>query len=144
MTIRYVNAEDHDFWFSLDRHLSENEFQLKVRDQMGYVLIKDSLPVGILRWSLFWDSIPFCNLLYVQDDLQRKGYGRLLVEHWEADVITRGYNLVMTSTQSDEEAQHFYRKLGYKDCGGLTLPFPGYEQPMELILAKKLEKKHEI
>ena len=139
MTIRYVNAEDHDFWFSLDRHLSENEFQLKVRDQMGYVLIKDSLPVGILRWSLFWDSIPFCNLLYVQDDLQRKGYGRLLVEHWEADVITRGYNLVMTSTQSDEEAQHFYRKLGYKDCGGLTLPFPGYEQPMELILAKKLE-----
>lgn len=139
MTIRYVNAEDHDFWFSLDRHLSENEFQLKVRDQMGYVLIKDSLPVGILRWSLFWDSIPFCNLLYVQDDLQRKGYGRLLVEHCEADVITRGYNLVMTSTQSDEEAQHFYRKLGYKDCGGLTLPFPGYEQPMELILAKKLE-----
>lgn len=139
MTIRYVNAEDHDFWFSLDRHLSENEFQLKVRDQMGYVLIKDSLPVGILRWSLFWDSIPFCNLLYVQDDLQRKGYGRLLVEHWEADVIARGYNLVMTSTQSDEEAQHFYRKLGYKDCGGVTLPFPGYEQPMELILAKKLE-----
>ena len=139
MTIRYVNAEDHDFWFSLDRHLSENEFQRKVRDQMGYVLMDDSQPVGILRWSLFWDSIPFCNLLYVQDDLQRKGYGRLLVEHWEADVITRGYNLVMTSTQSDEEAQHFYRKLGYKDCGGLTLPFPGYEQPMELILAKKLE-----
>lgn len=139
MTIRYVNAEDHDFWFSLDRHLSENEFQRKVRDQMGYVLIQDSQLVGILRWSLFWDSIPFCNLLYVQDNLQRKGYGRQLLGHWEADVISRGYDLVMTSTQSDEEAQHFYRKLGYKDCGGLTLPFPGYEQPMELILAKKLE-----
>lgn len=48
MTIRYVNAEDHDFWFSLDRHLSENVFQRKERDQMGYVLIKDSQPVGIL------------------------------------------------------------------------------------------------
>ena len=60
------------------------------------------------------------------------------MEHWEADMIARGYDLVMTSTQSDEEAQHFYRKLGYKDCGGLTLPFPGYEQPTELILAKAL------
>ncbi len=25
-----------------------------------------------------------------------------------------------------------------EDCGGLTLPFPGYEQPMELIMAKAL------
>ena len=53
---------------------------------------------------------------------------------------SRGYDLVMTSTQSDEAAQHFWRKLGYRDCGGLTLPFPGHEQPLELILGKTLEE----
>ena len=36
--------------------------------------------------------------------------------------------------------QHFWRKLGYRDCGGLTLPFPGHEQPLELILGKTLEE----
>jgi ribosomal protein S18 acetylase RimI-like enzyme len=58
---------------------------------------------------------------------------------WEADMRRRGYDLVMTSTQSDEEAQHFYRKLGYRDCGSFELPFPGHEQPPELILAKATE-----
>jgi hypothetical protein len=33
-------------------------------------------------------------------------------------------------------AQHFYRKLGYKDCGGFVPDVPGYEQPMELFLVK--------
>ena len=136
--IRYAVETDKAFWFSLDQHLSEEEYARKVRDRMGYVLMLEEQPTAILRYSLFWDSIPFCNLLYVKNNQQHKGYGRRLMEYWEADMIARGYDLVMTSTQSDEEAQHFYRKLGYKDCGGLTLPFPGHEQPMELILAKAL------
>ena len=32
MNIRYAAAEDRDFWFSLDGHLSEEEFQRKIRD----------------------------------------------------------------------------------------------------------------
>lgn len=45
----------------------------------------------------------------------------------------------MTSTQVDETAQHFYRKLGYRDAGGLLLDVPGYEQPMELFLIKAID-----
>ena len=50
----------------------------------------------------------------------------------------KGYGMVLTSTQADEEAQHFYRKLGYKDCGGFVPTAPGYEQPMELFLEKAI------
>ena len=49
-----------------------------------------------------------------------------------------GYGMVMVSTQVDEQAQHFYRKLGYQDAGGLVITIPGYEQPMELFLIKKI------
>ena len=66
------------------------------------------------------------------------GLGRALTEHWEGELRARGFGLAMTSTQADEDAQHFWRKLGYRDCGGFLLPFPGYEQPTELILAKAL------
>ena len=45
-----------------------------------------------------------------------------------------GYSLVMTSTQSNEDAQHFYRKLNYQDAGGFVLP----KEPMELIFIKNL------
>ena len=46
--------------------------------------------------------------------------------------------MVMVSTRVDESAQHFYRKLGYKECGGFTMEIPGYEQPMEMIMTKKV------
>ena len=49
-----------------------------------------------------------------------------------------GYGMILISTQVDGDAQHFYRKLGYKDCGGLTVDVPGYEQPMELFIVKQI------
>lgn len=137
ISIRRVTRADHDFWFTLDRHLEEDAFMLKVRNGMGYVLSDSEGPCGILRWFLFWDSIPFCSLLFIRQGCRRKGYGRVLMAHWEKAMKGMGFGLVMTSTQSDENAQHFYRSLGYRDCGALALPFPGYEQPLEIIMAKQ-------
>ena len=134
--IRYVQSGDKDFWYSLDKHLPEIEFEKKVRDKMGYILLEDNRPIGLLRYNLFWDNTPFCTLLFIDWERQKKGYGRLLMEHWENDMKSQGYGMIMTSTQVDENAQHFYRKLGYKDCGGFVIDVPGFEQPMEMFMIK--------
>ena len=110
----------------------------KVRDKQGYVLYVDGIPKGLLRYNLFWDNTPFCTMLFVDWSSQKNGYGRRLMEFWERDMKLQGYGMVMTSTQVDEDAQHFYRKLGYKDCGGFTVDIPGYEQPMEIFMNKAL------
>lgn len=34
---------------------------------------------------------------------------------------------VLYNKQYDEKAQHFYRKLGYKDCGGFVIDISEYE-----------------
>ena len=138
MEIRYVKAEDKDFFFLLDRHLPETEFDRKVRDRMGYILSEDDSPAALLRYHLFWDNTPFCTMLFVDWEHQGKGYGRELMSRWEEDMKKAGYGMVMVSTQVDEQAQHFYRKLGYQDAGGLVITIPGYEQPMELFLIKKI------
>ena len=134
--IRYIHRDDKEFWFSLDKHLSEPEFNNKVRDNRGYILLDDNKPVGLLRYNLFWDNTPFCNLIYIKKECQGKGFGKLLIEYWENDMKSQGYGMLLTSTQVDEEAQHFYRKLGYKDCGGFVIDVPGYEQPMEMFMIK--------
>ena len=113
-------------------------FDSKVREKNGYVLLENGTPVGLMRYQLFWDNTPFCNLLFIDEPYRKKGYGRLLMAHWEAAMRSQGYGMLLTSTQVDEEAQHFYRKLGYKDCGGFVIDIPGYEQPMELFLIKGL------
>ncbi len=132
--ICHVQDSDKEFWFSLDKHLSETEFGKKVRDKQGYVLFADNLPIGILRYNLFWDNIPFCTLLYISEKYQKNGYGKKLMNFWESKMQSLGYDFVLVSTQSDEYAQYFYRAIGYNDCGCLLAP----NQPMELFLGKYL------
>ena len=50
---------------------------------------------------------------------------------------SKGYNRVLTSTLSNEQAQFFYRKLGYTDAGAILLP----DEPLEIILLKNLKSK---
>ena len=83
---------------------------------------------------MFWDNTPFMNLLYLLDGYRGTGLGRAMVAHWEQQMRAAGHTMVMTSTQANEEAQGFYRRLGYQDVGGFLLPGEAYE----LILIKML------
>jgi GNAT superfamily N-acetyltransferase len=134
--IRYVEINDKKEWYDLDRHLPENVFDEKVRTKRGYVLVEDEKIIGILRYNLFWDNTPFCTMLFIEYSYRSKGYGRQMMERWEQDMKAQGYGMLMTSTRVDEDAQHFYRKLGYKDVGGFIVDVPGFEQPMEMIMIK--------
>lgn len=138
MEIRYVQHNDKEFWYRYDSHLSEQEFNNKVSNNSGYVLLENNKPIGLLRYNLFWDNTPFCTMLFIDYKYHRKGYGRKLMEHWEKEMKSKGYGMVLTSTQIDEEAQHFYRKLGFRDCGSLDITIPNYAQPLELILCKEI------
>lgn len=51
--------------------------------------------VGLLRFNLFWDNTPFCTMLYVEPDFQKKGYGKKLMEHWENEMRSKGYEQPM-------------------------------------------------
>ena len=136
--IRYIQMCDQKFWSGLDRRLPEGEFEEKVRRRQGYILLEEGRPVGLLRYNLFWDNTPFCTLLLIKAGFRGKGFGRKLMEHWEKEMKAQGYGMLLTSAQSDEEAQRFYRKLGYRDCGGLIVDIPRYEQPMELFFIKAI------
>lgn len=136
--IRYATAADKKFWFSLDRLLAKSEFENIAALKRGYILTRDETPIGILRYNLFWDSIPFCTLLFIKKPYRGQGCGKELMSFWESEMKANSHGMIMTSTQADEDAQHFYRKLGYKDAGGLIINVTGYEQPMEIFLIKSL------
>lgn len=136
--IRYVQAFDKSFWYSLDRHLPEAEFENKVQRQQGYILTADGREAGLLRYQLFWDNTPFCTMLFIKEEYRNRGYGKQLMEYWEKDMREHGCTMVLTSTRADECAQHFYRRLGYKDCGGLIIDIPAYAQPTELFFIKAI------
>ena len=134
LTIVPAVAADASWLNANDRHVSRATIEAKI--ERGEILVAwhASVRVGWLRWSYFWDEIPFMNLLYVVESERARSFGTHLVAEWETLMQSSGFERVLTSTLSNETAQHFYRKLGYRDTGSLLLP----DEPLEIVLTKVL------
>ncbi len=131
--VRLATPSDIDYLSQNDRiHTAE----LDVIVRHGRILIAEEFgretAAGWLRWGLFWAELPFMNMLHVAEERRGSGIGSFLVSQWETQCRDAGYSVVLTSTQSNESAQHFYRRLGYRDAGGLLLP----EEPLGILFVK--------
>ena len=138
MELRAATRQDLSFWRQLDAHIAETTLLRKMDAGECSVLVENGQSIGVLRYGLFWDNTPFLNMIFLLEAFRGKGYGRMAVRQWENDMTALGYEAVMVSTQADEDAQFFYRKLGYRDCGSLVLNDPPFSQPPELFLYKVL------
>lgn len=134
MRIRLATIDDIGILAEYDKHISKSELEHIVPLHRVFVAEENGKLIGWLRYGLFWDSIPFMNMVYLLPDSRGCGFGKQLVQFWENEMQRQSYNLVMTSTVSEEYAQHFYHKLGYAAIGGFLLD----QDPFEVILSKKL------
>ncbi len=134
MTVRLACGRDAAFLAAHDKHISREELENALARKRVYLAEENGAPVGWLRFNLFWDNTPFCNLLFVSEQKRGAGVGSALLDAWERDMRAAGYAAVMTSTQAAERAQGFYRARGYRDAGGF---FP-YGEEYELIFVKNL------
>lgn len=132
--IRYATIADKEILLSKDSHIKESVWEETIKSSREIIMFVDNNFAGWLRWNLFWDEIPFMNMLYFLEEYRGKGYGTQMVRFWESEMIKLGYDKVMTSSQANEFAQHFYRKLGYQDAGGF---FP-FCNDLEIIFMKEL------
>ena len=138
MELRVMNQQDIGFVRSVDTHGDEAAFQNRVLTRSGFVLWEGDQPVGLMHHSILWDRLPFLNFLFVLEAQRGRGFGSGAMAAWEDEMKRRGYKMVLLSTQADETAQHFYRKLGYVDCGGMIFQNTPFDQPTELFFRKVL------
>lgn len=134
MHIRLACENDLEFLTAHDRHVSPAVLSELIRQGQVFLALEEDAPIGWMRWNLFWDNTPFLNMLYLLERHRRRGHGRAMMAHWEWWMRVQGFARVLTSTQSDEEAQHFYRQLGWRECGALVLA----GEPLEIIFTKEL------
>lgn len=149
MIIELAQAKDKSKIAQIDCHIPANCLGECVYNGQVYVIKDDSIKnggqnhrlkdpvVGVLRYSLFWQTIPFLDLLYINDSYRNRGFGTKMMQKWENAMLASGYKYVMTSTQADEGACKFYEKLGYNKVGSFL---PPEQVADELIYLKKLEK----
>ena len=136
--IRWGDRGDWEALKALDRHIGEEELKNVLDQRRLLVMYEDGELAGWMRYGLFWDNLPFMNMLYILEGRRGRGGGRQLVGFWEREMGSAGYDMVLTSTLSSEQAQFFYRRLGYQDCGALVLP----GEALEILLMKRLRLRY--
>lgn len=134
MNIRFAQKSDIETLSTYDKHIRETELESVI--SLGRVIVAEDnrTLMGWLRWNLFWDNTPFMNMLFLIEEYRSNGHGKAMISYWERMMQVEGYKLVMTSSLSNETAQHFYRKLNYVDSGALLLP----GESLEIIFTKKI------
>ncbi len=152
MIIELAQSKDKQKIAKFDCHISSARLGECIWNGQVHVLKDDSIKsggqdhrlkdpvVGVLRYSLFWQTIPFLDLLYIDEAYRGKGLGTKMMREWEESMILRGYKYAMTSTQADENAWRFYEKLGYGRAGGF---FPPEQEAEEWIYWKQLGERNE-
>ena len=132
--IRLATLADIPLLIAHDTHVRATDLARII--PLGHVLMAydGERFVGWLRYGLFWDDIPCTHMLFVLESDRGRGFGRMLMADLEARARANGRKRLMVTTQADGTAQHFYRKLGYRDAGVLLLP----EQAAELLMIRDI------
>jgi ribosomal protein S18 acetylase RimI-like enzyme len=135
ITLIYATQEHFKWLKERDRHVHSDTLKKKISDKQIIIADSENKIIGWLRFGFFWDSILSMNMLFIEEESRNKGISKKLVQFWETEMKKKKHKVVMTTSQSDEEAQHFFRKLGYADTGSLTCA----KEPLEIIFIKKLK-----
>lgn len=114
--------------------LSDAALEAQIRGPRLRIIDAGGKPVGFLKFHVIWESLPFIELIVILESERGLGYGACAVREWEREMAERGFDLVIMSTQASATAQHFWRKLGYRDCGALTIR----DQPAEIFMQRRL------
>jgi GNAT superfamily N-acetyltransferase len=125
-------ATEQDFPFLRAISTGPDDEKLRAQIREGRLRIIESVggPVGFIKFYVLWEVLPFVEVILVREDRRRCGIGRDAVGSWEREMAARSFRRTLVSTQADETAQEFWRRIGYRDCGSLT--FPG--KPAELFM----------
>ena len=152
MIIELAQSKDKPKIAKLDSHIPPSRLGECIYNGQVYILKDNSIKnggqnhrlndpvIGVLRYSLFWQTIPFLDLLYIDAEYRHQGFGTQMIHDWEERMKICGYKYVMTSTQADESAWKFYEKLGYHKVGGFLPPEQAAE---EWIYLKQLKLTEE-
>lgn len=132
--ISLIAAETTDFNYLRQFNLAPGDAALTAGARSGClkIVFDNDLRVGFLFYSVLWGTLPFLEFIEILPSERRKTVGGRAVRTWERQMAAQGFDLVLISTSADADSQHFWRKMGYVDCGALTVR----QKPAEVFLQR--------
>ncbi|MEM9674865.1 MAG: GNAT family N-acetyltransferase [Bacteroidota bacterium] len=135
--VRY--AIDADLgWLLENDNISKNFAERYIHHNEYIIALKTEIPVGFLRYSLFWSKVPYMDMIKVSQEYQKLGVGSAMLAFWETQMRSQNYKVLMTSSEKYErEPQVWHIRNGFEESGELTLG--NYQKTAEVFFVKNLE-----
>lgn len=138
VTVTGAETGDFDVLSAKDEHVSPKWVRRCI--SLGeYLVARDDAGkmIGFLRFSMFWGTIPYMDMIVVDEAVRGQGTGRALLAAWEQKMKNAGATLVMTSAMSDEPAPlNWHKSNGFTESG--TLTFGSLQTTPEQFLVKEI------
>jgi ribosomal protein S18 acetylase RimI-like enzyme len=128
--LRAATERDFAFLRAFSAGPDDEKLRAQIRDGRLRIIESAGEPVGFIKFYVLWEVLPFIEVIMVREDRRRCGIGRDAVRSWEREMAARSFRRALISTQADETAQEFWRRIDYRDCGSITLP----GRPAELFM----------
>ncbi len=117
LIVRIADQGDLDL-INQQHALPHKEILRKISNEEIFLLFLNGVPAGQLRVAFLWSIIPYIELIYVDSNFRKQGYGQMLLGYLEAHLRTQGYQDLYSSSQVDEpEPQAWHRHMGFEECG---------------------------
>lgn len=137
LVVEFATAGDIGRLKALDAHIEPAWVERCVADG-EYVVAREAGDIaGFLRFTWFWRTMPYMELIMVRAERRRAGVGSRMLAVWEGAMRAQGAELVITSSMADEpDPQAWHRRNGFSESGELTF---GHLQPTpEVFFVKRL------
>ncbi len=125
--IGFAQENDLEDILTIDNWLDHEKATTKIRLQEIIIMRQAHQIIGMLRFSYFWDQIPFINLLWIEPSMRNQRCGTQMLTWFEEHMKHENHRNIMTSSLASESGQHFFRKQGFEDCGSLLIEKEGTE-----------------
>jgi ribosomal protein S18 acetylase RimI-like enzyme len=104
-------------WITLKRGFEFNLKLLEDRTREVYVAVSGEAITGFVVLNLLGPLRGYIQTLAVMPDWRSKGVGRKLMAFAEERIFREGPNVFLCVSSFNNEAQRFYKRLGYEQVG---------------------------
>jgi len=115
--IQHVHRNDIDPWHFIDECIA----WIGKRLERGFVIQVaevDGIIVGHSEWIMTHDpcnKFLYLGMLQIDDDFQRRGIGRKMIEEGFRIATEQGCNKLVTNPETDNTSKEFYQKCGFME-----------------------------
>lgn len=123
--IRKATLRDSDFIYTLVKRFADdgkmlyrslNEIYENIRDY--FIVEENSKQIGCGALNICWKDLAEIKSLAIEEEWQRKGIGKLIVENCIKEAKDLGINKIFAFTYQPE----FFKKLGFKEEDKNNMP----------------------